>query len=107
MALSKTKLTILACLDIASALTLPSVTTLNSRQDVPPYAFPGDPAYGVDLPDLSKVLTCPNGNPSSASSKPVLLVHGTGSTGNETWGLGYVPALTAAGFTPCYIDLRT
>ena len=75
------------------------------RQSASTYVFPGDAPYDVSTAELSSVLTCPKGNP-TANSKPVLLVHGTASTGNESFGFGYVPALAAQGFTPCYIDLR-
>ena len=91
-------------LGVATAIALPPMKLI-PRQTAPDYAFPGDPPYGVDTGTLSGVLNCPRGTPTSADSKPVLLVHGTGSTGDESWGFGYVPALAAAGFTPCYITL--
>lgn len=75
------------------------------QRDVQSYVFSGDAPYGVDATSLASILTCPYGNPTS-TSKPILLVHGTGSTGNETWGFGYAPALKAKGYTPCWIDLR-
>ena len=56
----------------------------------PSFEFDGDAPYTVNTTSLAEALTCPNGNPSSKSS-PVLLVHGTGSTGEESWGEGYVP----------------
>lgn len=31
---------------------------------------------------------------------------GTSTTGSETWGEGYVPALAANGYTACYVTLR-
>jgi len=31
---------------------------------------------------------------------------GTSTTGQETWGEGYVPALSANGYTACYVTLR-
>ncbi|KAI9670541.1 MAG: hypothetical protein M1831_005761 [Alyxoria varia] len=89
---------------ILNTLTVASPIQLHVRQ-AQDFAFPGDPSYGVETAELSKVLKCPEGNPSSADDNPVLLVHGTGSTGEESWGSGYVPALKAKGFTPCYIDL--
>lgn len=54
------------------------------------FVFPGDAPYTVSAATLAAALTCPNGNPTK-SSPPVLLVHGTGSTGAESWGDGYVP----------------
>ena len=63
-----------------------------------------DPPYSVDSNTLAAALTCPYGNP-TADSPPVLLVHGTGSTGKESWGDGYVPALRDNGYTACYVTL--
>ncbi|KAB8339143.1 hypothetical protein FH972_022079 [Carpinus fangiana] len=74
-----------------------------SSRSAPGFVFRGDPAYGVSTAALSGILTCPTA--ANATSKPVLLVHGTGSTGSESWAAGYVPALQAQGYTPCYIDL--
>jgi hypothetical protein len=54
------------------------------------FVYPGDAPYTVNAATLAAALTCPNGNPTK-SSPPVLLVHGTTSTGEETWGDGYVP----------------
>ncbi|KAF2719272.1 alpha/beta-hydrolase [Polychaeton citri CBS 116435] len=68
------------------------------------FVFDGDAPYTVNEADLQAALTCPNGAGTEAAP-PVLLVHGTGSTGTETWGTGYVPALIAQGYTPCYIDI--
>ena len=69
------------------------------------FVFDGDAPFTVNTATLAAAFTCPNGNPTS-SSPPVLLVHGTGSTGEETWGDGYVPALLAKGFTACFVTLR-
>lgn len=74
-------------------------------RSVPDFVFPGDAPFSVDAATLAAALTCPNGNP-TASAPPVLLVHGTTSTGAETWGAGYVPALAANGYTACYVTLR-
>lgn len=74
------------------------------RRTTPSFVFGGDAPYTVDPTTLAAALTCPNGNPTSASPA-VLLVHGTGSTGEETWGQGYVPALLAQGYTACYVTL--
>ena len=54
------------------------------------FVFAGDAPYTVNANTLASALTCPNGNPTKAAP-PVLLVHGTGSTGQESWGDGYVP----------------
>lgn len=71
----------------------------------PEFVFEGDPSYNVSSADLRESLICPNGMPNS-NDKPVLLVHGTGSTGDESWGRGYVPALAKAGHKACYLNLR-
>ena len=59
------------------------------------FVFDGDAPYTVSDAALAAALTCPNGNP-TAGSPPVLLVHGTGSTGPETWEDGYVPVSSEA-----------
>lgn len=48
-------------------------------------------------------MTCTT--PPTSAIHSVLLVHGTGSTGIESWGDGYIPALIAHGYNPCYVDL--
>lgn len=68
------------------------------------FARDADPAYSVNTNALAAALTCPYGNP-TASSPPVLLVHGTTSTGEESWGDDYVPALRDNGYTACYLTL--
>ncbi|KAK4544630.1 hypothetical protein LTR36_004202 [Oleoguttula mirabilis] len=74
------------------------------KRDAPDFATDGDAPFTVDTATLSAALTCPNGYPTS-SSPPALLVHGTATTGKETWGEGYVPALAAKGYTACYVTL--
>lgn len=76
---------------------------LNRRQTS--FVFDGDAPFSVSDSNLAASLTCPYGNP-SAAAPPVLLVHGTATTGQESWGSGYVPALRADGFTPCFITIR-
>lgn len=76
-----------------------------TKRDVPSFVYPEDAPYSVDPDTLAAALTCPHGNP-SAESPPILLVHGTGADGNQTWNYTYVPALLADGFTACYVDLR-
>ncbi|EME47037.1 hypothetical protein DOTSEDRAFT_50533 [Dothistroma septosporum NZE10] len=73
-------------------------------RDGPSFIFDSDTLFSVDSNDLAASLTCPYGNP-SAASPPVLLVHGTATTGQESWGDGYVPALKANGYTACYITI--
>ncbi|KAK5175610.1 uncharacterized protein LTR77_000749 [Saxophila tyrrhenica] len=74
------------------------------ERGVQSFVFSGDAPFTVNTATLAAALKCPNGNP-TASSPPVLLVHGTGSTGEETWGEGYVPALRSKGYTACYVTL--
>ncbi len=76
-----------------------------SKRGAQSFVLSGDAPFTVSTATLAAALTCPNGNPTS-SSPPVLLVHGTGSTGEETWGSGYVPALLAKSYTACYVTLR-
>nr|OQO17198.1 hypothetical protein B0A51_15163 [Rachicladosporium sp. CCFEE 5018] len=73
-------------------------------RSAPNLASSGDAPFSVSQDTLAAALTCPNGNP-TASSPGVLLVHGTTSTGAETWAEGYVPALKANGYTACYVTL--
>ncbi|KAK6435521.1 hypothetical protein LTR95_008293 [Oleoguttula sp. CCFEE 5521] len=73
-------------------------------RSAPNLASAGDAPFSVSQDTLAAALTCPNGNPTT-SSPGVLLVHGTTSTGAETWAEGYVPALKANGYTACYVTL--
>jgi triacylglycerol lipase len=75
-----------------------------AKRAVPTYAFAGDAPFSVNAATLAAALTCPGGNP-TAAAPPVLLVHGTATTGDQSWGKGYVPALRAEGYTPCYVTL--
>ncbi|EME86399.1 uncharacterized protein MYCFIDRAFT_84540 [Pseudocercospora fijiensis CIRAD86] len=74
------------------------------RRSTPVFDFDGDAPFTVNPNTLASSLTCPYGNPTS-SSPPVLLVHGTATTGEESWGDGYVPALKADGYTACYVTI--
>ena len=75
-----------------------------TRRAAPTYNFDGDAPFSVDAETLAAALTCPRGNPTTAAP-PVLLVHGTATTGAQSWEKGYVPALAANGYTPCYVTL--
>lgn len=75
------------------------------KRDVPSFNFAGDAPWTVSNDVLAASLNCPNGYP-TAASPPVLLVHGTMASGNDTWNGTYVPALKADGWTACYIELR-
>jgi triacylglycerol lipase len=90
---------------IATALFLSLVgASPVTRRAAPTYDFDGDAPFSVDTETLAAALTCPRGNPTNAAP-PVLLVHGTATTGAQTWEKGYVPALAANGYTPCYVTL--
>ncbi|QIW98321.1 hypothetical protein AMS68_003839 [Peltaster fructicola] len=74
------------------------------KRSVPDFTFAGDVGWTVPVSTLASSLNCPYGYP-TAASPPVLLVHGTFASGNETWNQTYVPALNAAGYTACYLEL--
>ncbi|KAK4693884.1 hypothetical protein P7C70_g8845, partial [Phenoliferia sp. Uapishka_3] len=68
--------------------------------------FPDAP-FVVDPADVQAAITCPKGQGKSAGGT-VLLVHGTGSTGSESFGTSpYIRDLPSAGngFDVCFIDL--
>ncbi|KAF2771874.1 alpha/beta-hydrolase [Teratosphaeria nubilosa] len=81
------------------ALAFPTI-----ERDLPSFVFDGDAPFSVDTATLAAALTCPDGNPTE-SSPPVLLVHGTATTGEESWSRSYVPALKANGYTGCWVTL--
>jgi hypothetical protein len=47
----------------------------------------GDAPFSLSCQELASVITMPRGN-RKAKGGIVFLVHGTGSTGEETWGAG-------------------
>jgi len=47
----------------------------------------GDAPFSLSCEELASVITMPRGNRKSKGGI-VFLVHGTGSTGEETWGAG-------------------
>lgn len=75
-----------------------------AKRQSPTYVFDGDAPFSTNANTLAGALTCPHGNP-TADAPPVLLVHGTATAGEQSWGGGYVPALFANGYTPCYVTL--
>lgn len=75
-----------------------------ARQAAPTYKFNGDAPFTVASQTLAAALTCPRGNP-TAAKPPVLLVHGTATTGAQSWEKGFVPALALNDYTPCYVTL--
>nr|POE67133.1 lipase b [Quercus suber] len=76
-----------------------------AAQPAPEYTFEGDAPFSINSSVLADALTCPYGKP-TLTWPPVLLVHGTGTTGEESWAQGYVPALRANGYIACYVTLR-
>ena len=68
---------IVALAILATVLVLPL-----TRADARPA---GDPALSVPPSDLEASLHCPAAFTGAGQGEPVLLVHGTGSTGEETW----------------------
>jgi triacylglycerol lipase len=90
---------------IATALFLSLVSASPiAPRAAPTYKFDGDAPFTVSAETLAASLTCPRGNP-TAAKPPVLLVHGTATTGAQSWEKGYVPALALNGYTPCYVTL--
>ncbi|MFI7361413.1 esterase/lipase family protein [Streptomyces sp. NPDC050149] len=63
-----------------------------------------EPTLGTPAAMLDAALHCP-GSFAHPDHEPVLLVHGTSSTGDESWGWGYAPALRDAGYDVCTVDL--
>lgn len=82
-----------------------AVTAAPTKRAVPDFLYPEDVGWTVDTEVLAASLNCPHG-PGTPASPPVLLVHGTTASGNQTWNETYVPALLANGYTACYIELR-
>ena len=90
---------------IATALFLSLVSASPiAPRAAPTYKFNGDAPFTVGTETLAAALTCPRGNP-TAAKPPVLLVHGTATTGAQSWEKGFVPALALNGYTPCYVTL--
>ncbi|MGI8493533.1 MAG: hypothetical protein ACR2NJ_12420 [Acidimicrobiales bacterium] len=63
-----------------------------------------DPAYDVPTPALAAALVCPS-RFIHPNREPVLLVHGTGLTADESWGWNYAKLLPAAGYDTCEVNL--
>ncbi len=70
---------------------------------VPSSAAPAkDAPYSASMASLRAALSCPDG---FAHRRPVLLVHGTGSTGAESWGRTYLAPLQLQGFDVCTVTI--
>ncbi|CDR88135.1 probable Lipase B precursor [Sporisorium scitamineum] len=62
-----------------------------------------DPAFTLSQSQLSSVLTCQSGSPSSQTN-PILLVPGTGTTGPQSFDSNWIPLSTSLGYSPCWIS---
>lgn len=62
------------------------------------------PSLETPVATLDAALNCPSSflHP---DREPVLLVHGTSSTDDESWGWGYAPALRGDGYDVCGVTL--
>ncbi|KAK4052967.1 hypothetical protein OIO90_004091 [Microbotryomycetes sp. JL221] len=70
-------------------------------------ALPPNAPYSVPQSTVQKAITCPNGIKKQRGGI-ILLVHGTGSKGSESWGSGpYIKVLPTQGkkYDVCWIDL--
>ena len=67
-------------------------------------ARPGDPALSVNPAAVHAAMTC-RGPLGGGGREPVLLVHGTFTTGGENFGWNYLPELAARGYRACTVDL--
>ncbi|KAA1418656.1 alpha/beta fold hydrolase [Nocardioides humilatus] len=83
---------LLALATAAVALAVPSA----SAEVRPPYDVPAD--------DLAAAVQC-DGHVRTSQRIPVLLVHGTGVTAEENWGVGYRQSLLARGHAVCTVDV--
>jgi len=84
---------------LSSTVAVPTVwtPTLLERQTT-------DAPYTFSSAQLGSVLVCPNGT--ANTNGIALLVHGTGSTGNETWGAGpYTLFLPQMNIAVCWVNL--
>src|ERR1051326_32925 len=94
-------------LETLLALALSACGANTSSQDssaVAQNACGAEPTLQVDPADVERAIGYPD--PCGASQfNPVLLIHGTGSTSQESWHGTYIPALTAAGFDVFTLDL--
>lgn len=71
---------------------------------VTPAAAVAGPPLQTPLATLDAALNCPSSflHP---DREPVLLVHGTSSTDDESWGWSYTPALRGDGYDVCGVTL--
>lgn len=66
-------------------------------------SLPPDAPFTISAAQAEALITCPTGF-TGAKNGVVFLVHGTGSTGSESWANGpYVKFLPSYGFDVCWI----
>lgn len=82
------------------ALTVSSVTATPLVKRLPSGS---DPAFSTPKSVLDAGLTCKNGSPSS-QTKPILLVPGTGVTGEQNYDSNWIPLSSALGYSPCWVS---
>ncbi|MEU2506579.1 alpha/beta fold hydrolase [Streptomyces sp. NPDC007863] len=63
-----------------------------------------EPSLNTPVATLDAALRCPSSF-AHPDREPVLLVHGTSSTYDESWGWNYAPALRDAGYDVCGVEL--
>ncbi|CAD6974988.1 unnamed protein product [Tilletia controversa] len=90
----------------AAALSEDATTAVLNARAV--YPVQGEPPYTQNLTDFKAAITCLPAKVGTAKGGVVLLIHGTGSTGRESWLSGpytdILPALSP-GFDVCYLTL--
>ncbi|KAE8266477.1 hypothetical protein A4X09_0g5872 [Tilletia walkeri] len=90
----------------AAPLSAEDTTSILSARAV--YPVKGEPPYSQNLTDFKAAITCLSPTIGAAAGGVVLLVHGTGSTGRESWLSGpytdILPTLSP-GFDVCYLTL--
>ena len=69
-----------------------------------PAARAADPPLGVPAARLAAALSCPT-RPDRSAREPVLLVHGTGLTADESWAWNYEKSLPLLGWRYCAVTL--
>jgi triacylglycerol esterase/lipase EstA (alpha/beta hydrolase family) len=87
---------------VAAFVALVGAVTLFASADA--QSAPSGPALETPEATLAAALHCPD-SLANLARNPVLLVPGTGLNGGENWDWSYGPALKAAGFTTCTVDL--
>ncbi|MEV0574987.1 hypothetical protein [Streptomyces sp. NPDC050392] len=71
---------------------------------VPAASAAAEPQLNTPAATLDAALRCPSSF-THPDHEPVLLVHGTTSNYDETWGWNYAPALRDAGYDVCGVEL--